>query len=149
MRVIEGDIWKHVDSADLFCLTTNASINRDGTLAMGRGIAAEAAKRWMGLRRFAGEAVRAAGDSYGLIILDDYYSRPKRFGLFQTKGDWRKPAVPRLIMRAAAMLSEQAQAHPEWEIVLPMPGVGEGKLQEEVVLPLLGDLPDNVLVFRR
>lgn len=39
-----GDIWQVFDNADLFCITTNAILDKNGELVMGKGIAGEAKK---------------------------------------------------------------------------------------------------------
>ena len=45
MILEHGDMWSVFGKTDLFCITTNSFIRRDGQLVMGRGIALAAKKR--------------------------------------------------------------------------------------------------------
>ncbi|HRQ42375.1 MAG TPA: hypothetical protein PLD25_31040 [Chloroflexota bacterium] len=44
-----GDVWTAYVAADLFLITTNATITVQGALVMGRGIARQAKERFPGL----------------------------------------------------------------------------------------------------
>lgn len=41
-RFCQGDMWSVYDDADLFLITTNSTLKKNGALAMGRGIAQQA-----------------------------------------------------------------------------------------------------------
>ncbi len=41
-----GNMWTAYEPADLFLITTNSTIRRDGALVMGRGIARQAKERF-------------------------------------------------------------------------------------------------------
>ncbi len=44
-----GDMWTAYDDADLFLITTNSTLKKNGVLVMGRGIARQACDRCPGL----------------------------------------------------------------------------------------------------
>jgi len=57
-------------------------------------------------------------------------------------------ALPELIQRSAEKLTVWASAHPDCRIDLNFPGIGNGRLSPAQVLPVVGQLPDNVHVWR-
>ena len=76
-----------------------------------------------------------------------------RVGGFQSKTDWRKPSTIGLIAYSCGMLLrklhafEKSQGRPP-RCALTFPGIRNGQLNREDVLPVLEDLlPDNVVVF--
>lgn len=64
MRLARGDMWSAYDGADLFLVTTNGVVTRDGKLVMGAGIARQARDRFPGLDEALGKAALAAGAPY-------------------------------------------------------------------------------------
>jgi len=52
-----GDMWGAYATADLFLITTNATITARGTLVMGRGIARQAQDRFPGLAEALGQHI--------------------------------------------------------------------------------------------
>lgn len=73
----------------------------------------------------------------------------EEFGIFQVKHDWWEDAKPELIQRSALKLARIARNHPKTTFRMNFPGIGNGRLTEEQVIPLLRDLPDNVIVCRK
>ncbi|MFQ5596156.1 MAG: hypothetical protein ACE5HA_18595, partial [Anaerolineae bacterium] len=71
-----------------------------------------------------------------------------RLGLFQVKYHWSTEALPELIRRSAEKLTAWADTHPDCRIDLNFPGIGNGRLHPAQVLPIVGQLPDNVHVWR-
>ena len=91
---------------------------------------------------------------YGFICVSasipaERHSIPEEFGIFQTKRDWWEHARLDVIEKSTAMLTQHAKHHPDWKYRLNFPGIGNGHLAEEQVLPLLQGLPDNVTICRR
>ena len=60
-----GDMWSVFGKTDLFCITTNSFIRKDGQLVMGRGIALATKKRVPNIAKMLGDRIN--GD-YGLLI---------------------------------------------------------------------------------
>ena len=54
-----GDMWDRFGKVDLFCITTNGTLNSKGNLIMGAGIAKEASRRMPELPKEAGECIKA------------------------------------------------------------------------------------------
>jgi hypothetical protein len=100
-----------------------------------------------GIARRFGQLIQAQtfSDDYGLLILDFHNHK---IGAFQVKTDFREAASPKLIKAAATKLAAWANAHWDYEVHLNYPGIGNGRLPEEVVEPLLKELPSNVHVSR-
>lgn len=144
MKYDYGDMWNAYNEADLFCITTSASLNRQKHLIMGKGIAAEAKKRFPDLPQRWGPCAKF-NPTYGLIALPD-----TKLAAFQTKLTWDANAQPQLIAQSVAALVEWCKAHPNAAVQLPYPGIGYGGLSEREVFPLLAPLkPYNVTVWRR
>ena len=145
MKLAQGDMWSVYDRADLFLVTTNGVVTKDGRLVMGAGIAKQACDRFPGLDEALGKAALAAGAPYGLLVSPRW---PKaKLGVSQTKGEWKAGASPALIDLGTHMLLEWCEEHPTAQVHLNMPGVGLGGLPRELVLPILKPLPDTVTVW--
>jgi hypothetical protein len=69
----------------------------------------------------------------------------QRVGFFMVKQHWNDPAHIPTIMRSTAELIEIASQYVK--IDLNFPGIGNGKLKREDVLPIIEQLPDNVHVW--
>jgi hypothetical protein len=141
----KGDMWSAYDKADWFCITTNATINAKGELVMGRGIALEAKKKYPDLPgAFAKELLRrgAVLRPYGLLVLT--YGK---IIAFQVKYGWWEKANLDLIRFSTEKLNQYALEHREKSFHLNFPGIGNGQLAREDVLPIIQQLPDNVTVW--
>lgn len=143
MILERGDMWSVFDKSDHFCITTNSYIRKDGALVMGRGIAKEAAQRIPGIEFRAGRQVKLECGHLG--VYQPIYCDP--IVLFQVKRHFSSPASIDLIRLSCAALSVWASAHTNDRFDLNFPGVGNGKLRREDVLPIINTLPDNVHVW--
>ena len=64
------------------------------------------------------------------------------------KSHWKEPARLDIIEQSCKVLSYFLAKYPEISRVdLNFPGIGNGKLKREDVLPLIEQLPDNVHVW--
>ncbi len=147
-----GDMWTAYSTADLFLITTNSTLRQDGALVMGRGIARQARDRFPGLDRVLGRQIQTVCGSlgvYGLLISPRWRpgAGPGRLGCFQVKQHWQQAARLPLIRRSAAALTWWARYHADCQIHLNFPGIGNGGLHKTAVLPLLVDLPENVILW--
>lgn len=161
MKLRKGDIWEvhddpSTDSRTNFLVTTNSCLKKGGALVMGAGFAKEVRDRHPGggpnnipaIDQVAGEAVRwSVGHlgHYGTVWLRDSYYR--QWALFQVKRHFKEDADPNLITFSAARLKAVAESLPDETFHLNFPGIGNGRLRREDVLPLLQGLPDNVHVW--
>lgn len=80
---------------------------------------------------------------------DARYQIPEEFSIFQVKYDWWSEASTSLIRRSSLMLGKSARRNATWNFRLNYPGIGNGRLDESQVEPLLADLPDNVTICRK
>lgn len=69
-------------------------------------------------------------------------------GIFQVKRDWGKPALLDLIAESSEMLRRYALARPGELISLNFPGIGNGQLERDAVMPIVEQLPDNVILWQ-
>lgn len=141
-----GNMWDAYPTADLFVITTNSFITKDGRLVMGRGIAREACTRFPGLDTRLAEAIRKHCrhlHEYNLVI-----DPQTRIAAFQVKYHWADMATPRLIRASAIALRNLVAGRP-LHVHLNFPGIGNGRLNRDDVLPLLIDLPETVTIWER
>lgn len=144
----KGDMWSVYEDADLFLITTNSAVSRDGTLIMGRGIALEAKQRFPGLSRALGQQIlKTCGSlgSYGLLISSRWPEA--KLGAFQVKTDPHQSASLGLIQKSTTALCAWCKEHPQASVHLNFPGIGYGGLLREKVLPIVEQLPETVCIW--
>lgn len=129
---------------DVYCVTTNAMLNKHGHLVMGKGVALEAAKKRPILPLAWGKYLQdhnLVGKPYVLIQCMDHIA-------FQTKLHWRDSSPLDLVISSIKNLAAYAQANPDNHIALPFPGINNGGLSPKDVYPhLVEHLPSNVTVY--
>lgn len=139
----QGDMFTAWNGVDYFCITTNAIVKRDGALVMGAGIAKVVRDKWPGVDQAIGTAILqqcSNGGIYGFLL-------GRKLCAFQVKRHFKDEASPELIQRSVQELTAHAQANPDKAYALNFPGIGNGKLKYDDVLPLLEPLPNNVTVW--
>jgi hypothetical protein len=140
------DMWDVLDQADLFLITTCASLNSKGELVMGAGITKEAKTRFPWLPRSLGNLLPCyyGWPIYGVMtVYSQHLRRP--LGAFQIKYSWKEPARLDLIAYSVRCLLDDCSHY----IALNFPGIGHGGLPREAVKPWVDLLPDNVHVYER
>ncbi len=151
-----GNMWSAYDDADLFVISTNAAIKRNGALVMGRGIARQARNRFPGLDTALGQQIlsvcgnpsaslRPGQGQYGLIVSPRWPEA--RLGAFQVKQHYSQPASLELIRHSTAMLCAWCTEQPTSMVAVNFPGIGNGRLRREDVLPIVAQLPDKVTIW--
>lgn len=144
----EGDMWTAYDDADLFLITTNSTLKKNGALVMGRGIARQARDHFPRLDvTLGGEIARRCGNrgEYGLLVSPRWPAA--KLGAFQVKTDYGRPASLSLIRRSAIALLAWCRKYPVAAVHLNCPGIGNGGLARAQVLPLLQSLLAKVHVW--
>lgn len=147
-RFCQGDMWSAYDQADLFLITTNSTLKKNGALVMGRGIARQACDRFPGLdTAFGAEIARRYGNcsKYGLLVSPRWPAA--KLGAFQVKTNYARPASLSLIRQSAIALLAWCKEHPGAAVHLNYPGIGNGGLARTQMLPLLKTLPANIHVW--
>lgn len=145
MILINGDFHEAKYKVTLWCATTNSDKDKNGHLVMGKGTASvmKLTEPWIA-RAFGGMVTTPL---YGLLVYrvrSDHY-----YGAFQTKYSWRQKSTLELVRYSTIKLFEWLLAHPTATVALPFPGINNGGLKREDVLPIISLLPDNVRVYER
>ena len=68
-------------------------------------------------------------------------------GAFQTKLHWQKQSPVYLVKDGVDKLARIANERPQWTFHLPCPAVNHGGQSVEDILPLLEQLPNNVIIY--
>lgn len=149
MKLVKGDMFADYPKMGVcYFATTNAVVKKNGELVMGKGNALELAKREPWLPKRMGDSLK------GLVAPWTYHGRIFKqtdywVGCFQTKHHWKDKSDIELINSGVEKLRKIGAAYPDITFYLPFPGIGNGGLKREDVLPLLQGLPDNVIVWER
>lgn len=143
----KGNMWQRWEQVDLFCITTNATIKTNGALVMGRGIAQQMRDKFYGSDKALGSVIYDTKE-YGLKITNQI-SPVQTVGAFQVKYHWSDTASIYLIQLATVKLFEYIMfAYPTPKcICLNFPGIGNGKLSRDAILPVVSLLPDLVEIW--
>lgn len=148
---VKGDMWSIYGKTDLFLVTTNPIVNRNGELVMGRGIAKQMADRFPGAaKEFAIQTAigRTTGNPFVSTLYYESVFGKQTVGYFMVKAHWKEPAKITIIMQSTAALIRLANRSKLMQrIDLNFPGIGNGKLDRDYVKPLLDYLPDNVYIW--
>jgi hypothetical protein len=152
----QGDMWSVYQAADLFLITTNATLKQNGALVMGRGIAQQARDRFPGLDLALGrhidmvdggseDARRRGLSEYGLLVSPRWPAA--KLGAFQVKSHYHQPADLALITHSTEALAVWCEGHPQAAVHLNYPGVGNGGLHPDDVWPIVARLPETVTLW--
>ena len=152
---VRGNLWEETDKAALLLVTTNAVVNARGALVMGRGAAKDLATRKPEFPTLAGIHLLKKGLAYtnnaplplyGVQTIIHSFQGTS-LGLFQVKFHWRDPADLRIIAYSAGMLHRIAFSPGYFRVAMNFPGIGNGRLDREAVLPWLANLPAHVYIY--
>ena len=139
-----GDMF---ESSDILLFTANNVVNR-GRLIMGAGAAVDVANAYPAVPVLLGTKISRymTNGFYGIVTSQQH---DRVVGAFQTKYHYKNPSTIELVKRSIEQLVTLANNFPNKLIHLNFPGIGLGGLKEKDVLPLLGVLPDNVIIWRK
>lgn len=137
-----GTDWK---LPDVYLFTGNPVIKQNGAIVMGRGAAKQVRDRWPGLDQIFGQLIHEHPDRNVISVV---IGEEQVIGWFKVKDHWAEPAKLSLISDSCQSLTAMAVTSPDLTFHLNFPGVGNGRLTEEEVLPVLETMPDNVIVYR-
>jgi hypothetical protein len=143
MNLIKANMWDN--PATYTVITTNSYVKRNGDLVMGRGAALEASRIYPGCAKSFGDIIKLfSPDPYYLIACPGYHN----LLAFQVKYNWWEDADLDLIASSARRLNAYARyLVPAASFAMNFPGIGNGRLHRNDVLPLLQCLPDNVNIY--
>ena len=138
-----GDMWSIYEMTDFYIVTTNSYIRKDGSLVMGRGAAKQVASHLPQIPAQLARQTTHLG-TYGVII---HLREPTHIGAFQVKHHFGDAAQLSLIKHSTIMLRNIAHALPSHRFDMNFPGIGNGRLSYDAVLPIIVTLPDNVHIW--
>ena len=141
MVEIQGNLWDFYGRPNTIVLiTTNGSIRKDGCAVMGRGCAAQAAKKFPGIQAELGALLSKFGNDIHTFSYNGIWT-------FPVKHTWDDAASLPLIRKSTMQLAAIAITNPDIRYILPRPGCGYGHRLWIEVEPIVRILPDNVLVI--
>ncbi len=141
-----GNMLATLTPGDIYLVTTNSYIRRDGALVMGRGAAKQLATMFPRLPYELGDRIEHLGE-YNIGVLTQTNGQRLSLGAFQVKFNFADEADLPLIRRSAAQLTRLAVEDGR-VFHVNFPGIGNGRLSIDDVEPALSTLPDNVCVWR-
>ena len=137
-----GDLWEY--PADVYVITTNGSVKKDGAAVMGRGVALQAKEKFKGIDVNLGHLLSVWGNEVSPI-----WHNPIILS-FPVKHYWQEKADPFLIMESICQLKRainvQFGADGHGVVAMPRPGCGNGQLKWEDIKPLVSFLDDRFVV---
>lgn len=156
MILERGNMWDIFGKTGLFLITTNPIRRKDGAVVMGKGIAKEAADRFPDMPFKFGERLNIIeGNGKKPFVNVIGFFDNQMVGFFMVKDHWKNEANPAIIqqsvwdlihnMRMTSILGEWHES--TMRVDLNFPGIGNGRLAREQVLPIIEVLPDNVHVW--
>ena len=134
---------------DLLCFTANATIKPNGALVMGKGAAEEVRDRFPGIDLKLGNTIKhyIKGGRYGLAFIS-WPTLNTKIVAFQVKDNYLEKADLGLIRYSTIKLFEYIVCFQPASVYLNFPGIGNGRLAEADVLPIISLLPDNVIIWK-
>lgn len=145
-----GNMWSVFFDTDIFMITTNPIIRKDGAVVMGRGIAEEAKQRYPTIPYDFGNALKELHpevDQWNVGCIEKY--EETSIWWFMVKDHWRNKASLTIIGESVFQLRYGFDWSKPRRIDLNFPGIGNGHLNKKDVLPLLEVLPDNVHIWQK
>jgi len=133
---------------DVYLFTGNPIRKYNGAIVMGRGAAKQVRDTYPRVQHQFGELIKDQPNA--LVLFAPVYgaNSTQYIGWFKVKDHWQEPAKLSLVKASAARLDQIAAARPEMRFHINFPAVGNGKLVEQDIMPLINLMADNVIVYR-
>lgn len=144
MREYTGNLWDFINP-DAIVITTNGDRNVTGRLIMGAGNAKEARDRFPSLDEQLGKLVENGGNKVYCVSTKDLSGKPFTIVSLPTKHSYKDTQSDlMLIATGLANLVDMADQKEWLEIIVPRPGVGNGKLSWDTqIRPLCESFLDD------
>lgn len=130
---------------NMYLFTGNPVVKKNGAIVMGRGAAQQVRDTYPGIDRVFGDMIT---NNPNACVLWTQMQEKQYLGWFKVKDHWSHDASLALIESSAFVLENMAKNKPRWKFLMNFPGIGNGRLKYEDVLPALQRLPDNVHIYR-
>jgi hypothetical protein len=147
MELIKGNIWEYKNDNNYVVIPTNIGWKKDGKNVMGAGLAKQALAKFPDIDSIYGNYCRYYYDRYRYIDVPPYwyenykliFMASKPLDLSAPYRSWLQDSSVQQIEISCNQLIQQMEERKFPEIIMPIMGVGNGKLKQENVLPLLID----------
>jgi len=100
------DLWQAAYHSDAVCITTNGTVKVNGRCVMGRGVALQAAQRWVWLPGALGTSIKTIGNH--CVLFEKATIGRAQLVSFPVKHDWMMRADLDLIKQSADELQALA-----------------------------------------
>ncbi len=118
LQLIEGDLWDFHQQGEVIAITTSGQLRKDGSCAMPRGCARQAADRFPQLPHVLGEQLKL----HGLHVFDLGH----RIVSFPVERTTFENPAPEIIHQSCRELVELTN-YKKWpRVIVPRPGCGGG-----------------------
>lgn len=146
------DIWEELGVATVLFVTASSTLNGH-KLIMSHGAAKEAEDRFPFLPATFGSILvqrKRVKKVFGIMttldtVITNLPRHETQIGIFQAGIKYYDVASLDVIKEAVRLMKFWADKFPR--IAMTFPGIGQGKLKREDVLPVIAALPDNVWVY--
>ena len=138
MLETNGNIWKFRGPNNLIVIPTNGTVNSQGKLVMGAGVAKQATQLWPLISYRLGDLVKRYGNHVHILADIGVCS-------FPVKHAWSDTANIMLITRSCGELV--ASTNLNGSIYLPRVGCGNGHLLWQDVKPILESYLDDRFIL--
>jgi hypothetical protein len=148
MVEITGDLWTILQDPKRgygsACILVNWTTNNQGYAIMGRGIAAQAKQLYPDLPDQLGTVIREAERHPYVFTYTSPTGTEPWLIMFPTKLHWRDPSPLWLVKQSVCQLMDLLDQF-DWlaPVLLPRPGVGNGKLDWELVKATIAPILDK------
>jgi len=150
MKIVNGllDYSKPWKTPNLYLFTGNRYITAKGKLVMGRGAALQCRDTYPGVDKDLADKISKCELSPNYFIIFTQISKDQYLGAFQVKNNFADKAELEIIKRSTKMLTQYAIKKPHLNFHMNFPGIGYGGLPYELILPIVQELPDNVILYK-
>jgi hypothetical protein len=129
MKVYRANIWDYISRFPV-CITTNSFVKGNGRCVMGRGNALQARNRFKDLDLRIGQDLKECGNRV-------FFYQDINLFTFPVKHYWYQEADLDIIARSCNQLLHFINLLDIEKVLLPFPGVGNGKLKPHNVMHVL------------
>lgn len=145
--IVIGNLYE--SDIDYKCFTANATLNSKGALVMGAGNAKVVRDKYPGIDIRFGEILVSRRTPYDIDVLYGLLLDAKeKIIAFQTKTHFSKDSYLGIVINSIDKLNVMARNNPDHAFGLPFPGINNGKLRENIILPYLVKLEKNITIWK-
>lgn len=150
MKIVDGllDYLKPWATPDLYLFTGNRYITAKGKLVMGRGAALQCRDTYLGVDKDLADKISKGELSPNYFVKFTQLDKDQYLGVFQVKNNFADKAELEIIKRSTKILTQYAIKKPHLNFHMNFPGIGYGGLPYESILPIMQELPDNVILYK-